>query len=149
MTRCSQVISSIINICEHNANKFEIYSLDMIRRDKMSTKATNIDLTAATDSAMRVRRLYQQLEKNSLGRVWTIQEDMLALATDVGVLGRMVMAAEGSWGYDGDEQAELKKKLPECLWWILVLSDRLGVDVTDAFTTFIDKLDTELKMNEE
>lgn len=107
----------------------------------MNTKTTNIDFKAATESAMRVRRLYQQLEENSLGRVWTIQEDMLGLVTDVGVLGRLVMAAEGSWEYDGDEQAELSRKLPECLWWILVLSDRLGVDVTDAFTSFIDKLD--------
>ncbi len=108
----------------------------------MST--TNIDLTAATERAVHVRNLYHQLEQQSLGRKWTIEEDMLGLFTDVGLVGRQVMAAEGTWGKGGDTQAELKHKLAESLWWILVLSDRLGVDISEAYTSFIDKLDTDL-----
>ena len=32
----------------------------------------------------------------------------------------------------------------ECLWWLLVLSDRLGIDITKEFKSFMDKRDTEL-----
>ncbi|WP_312560505.1 hypothetical protein [Anaerospora sp.] len=54
------------------------------------------------------------------------------------------MAAEGRWVHDGEVKPELTAKLAECLWWILVLSDRLGVDMTEAFTSFMDKLDRDL-----
>jgi len=49
-----------------------------------------IDFTKATEHAMRVRRLYQQLEKHYHENVWTTEEDMLAFSTDVGVLGRLI-----------------------------------------------------------
>lgn len=104
----------------------------------------NIDLTAAADRAMHVRRLYHKLEEHSLGRVWTVQEDMLGFFTDAGLVGRLVMAAEGTWGYGGNADAELKDKLAESLWWILVLSERLGIDISEAFTSFADRRETEL-----
>ncbi len=110
----------------------------------MSTKlpkAKAIDFTAATERAMRVRRFYQQLEERNHNGAWTTEEDMLAFSTDIGALGRLVMAAEGRWVHDREVKPELTAKLAECLWWILVLSDRLGVDLTEAFTSFMDKLD--------
>lgn len=113
----------------------------------MHTKQLNsaeFDFSAATERAMQVRRLYQQLEVNNHKSSWTTEEDMLAFTTDIGVLGRLIMAAEGRWVYNGDVPAELRSKFAECLWWILVLSDRLGVDITEAFTSFIGKLDTNL-----
>lgn len=114
----------------------------------MDTKQHNtveFDFSVATERAMHVRRLYQLLEESNHKGAWTTEEDMLAFATDIGVLGRLVMAAEGRWVYNGDVHTELKSKLAECLWWILVLSDRLGVDITEAFTSFIGSLDTNLK----
>lgn len=107
-------------------------------------KGNNADFTGATACAIRIRELYHQLEEHSLGRKWTLEEDMLGLFTDIGVLGRLVMAADGTWGYDGNVNIELKHKLSECLWWILVLSDHLNIDITDSFTTFMDKLDADL-----
>jgi hypothetical protein len=113
----------------------------------MSTKlpeGKDIDFTEATEQAMRVRRFYQQLEEHNHNGAWSIEEDMLAFTTDIGALGRLVMAAEGRWVYDGEVKPELTSKLAECLWWILVLSDRLGVNMTEAFTSFMDKLEREL-----
>lgn len=103
-----------------------------------------IDFTAATEQAVRVRRFYQQLEEHNHNGAWTTEEDMLAFTTDIGALGRLVMAAEGRWVYDGEVKSELTNKLAECLWWILVLSDRLGVNMTEAFTSFMDKLERDL-----
>ncbi|QJW47711.1 hypothetical protein HA075_19275 [bacterium BFN5] len=107
-------------------------------------ESKGIDFTAATEQAMRVRRFYQQLEEYKHNGAWTIEEDMLAFTTDIGALGRLVMAAEGRWVYDGEVKPELTNKLSECLWWILVLSDRLGINMTEAFTLFMDKLEREL-----
>ena len=106
----------------------------------------DINFTAATERAMRVRRMYQQLEEQNHKTVWTTEEDMLAFVSDVGVLARLVMASEGRWVHEGDVHAELSDKIAECQWWLLVLSDRLGIDITEGFTSFMDKRDTELEV---
>ncbi|MEV4580319.1 hypothetical protein AB0K16_44480 [Nonomuraea jabiensis] len=35
---------------------------------------------------------------------------------------------------------ELRGKLAECLWWVFVLADKLGVDMPDACKTTIGKI---------
>ncbi|WP_227013714.1 nucleoside triphosphate pyrophosphohydrolase family protein [Paenibacillus psychroresistens] len=84
------------------------------------------------------------METKSLGREWTVSEDMLGFFADVGLVGRLVMAAEGPWGYGGDVNGELKHKLAESLWWILVLSERLNVDISEAFSSFMSSTETKL-----
>lgn len=70
---------------------------------------------------------------------------MLAFSSDIGALARLLMAAQGRWVHDGDIQTELKDKIAECLWWIFVLSDRLNVDISEAFTQFIHKRGIDLE----
>ncbi|MGH2550106.1 MAG: hypothetical protein ACRDHN_11975 [Thermomicrobiales bacterium] len=109
-----------------------------------------MNLTTATERAMQIRRLYQQFELRDHGAVWTTGEDMLGLVSDVGYLARLVMAAEGRWDHDENLlPAELKGKLAECLWWILVLSNRLGIDVTEAFASTMDKIELGLASADE
>jgi NTP pyrophosphatase (non-canonical NTP hydrolase) len=115
--------------------------------DNMNSKlpgTMNIDFTAATERAMRVRRLYHKLEEQNHNTVWTPEEDMLAFVSDVGLLARLVMASEGRWVHGGNLHVDLRSKMAECLWWLLVLSDRLGIDITEEFTSFMGKLDTKL-----
>ena len=107
-------------------------------------ESKGIDFTEALEQSKRIRGLYNQLEMLSLGREWTMQEDMLGFSTDVGLLGRLVMASSGTWGYAGDEKEELKHKLSECLWWIMVLSNHFDMDITKEFQAFINKLDRKL-----
>ncbi len=103
-----------------------------------------INFTAATNRALNIRELYQQLEVRLHGRAWTPQEQMLGCVSDIGELGRLVMAAEGRWLHEGNLPRELEDKLAECLWWILVLADRLDVDLTRAFTAKMNDLDVRL-----
>ncbi|WP_400245013.1 hypothetical protein AB3U99_01395 [Niallia sp. JL1B1071] len=110
----------------------------------MNKESKEVDFTEALEQSKYIRGLYNQLEQLSLGRKWTLQEDMLGFSTDVGVLGRLVMASSGTWGYPGDEKEELKHKLSECLWWLMVLSNHLDIDITKEFQAFINKLDTNL-----
>ena len=134
ITRLVILFARKLASCQENANT--------ISHDTF--KVMNINFITATARAMHVRRLYHQIEEHINGKVWTIQEDMLGFVTDVGIVGRLVMAADGPWAYGGDVHVELESKLSECLWWILVLSARLGVDITEAFTSFVDNRDTEL-----
>jgi len=53
-------------------------------------------------------------------------------------------AAEDRWLHEGDLPREFEDKLSECLWWVLVLADHLGVDITKAFTTRMNDLDVQL-----
>jgi NTP pyrophosphatase (non-canonical NTP hydrolase) len=103
-----------------------------------------IDFTDATDRARHIRELFKQLEERLHGAAWTPQEVMLGYVYDIGELGRLVMATEGRWAHKGDLPRELEDKLSECLWWVLVLADRLGVDITTAFTAKMNDLDVEL-----
>jgi hypothetical protein len=102
------------------------------------------DFTAATARARHIRELYKRLEERLHGSAWTPQEVMLGYLYDIGKLGRLVMAAEDRWLHAGDLPRELEEKLAEYLWWVLVLADRLGVDITKAFTTKMNDLDVQL-----
>ena len=69
-----------------------------------------IDFSAAASRALHIRKLYNQLEESLHGGAWTNREDMLALSSDIGELGRLVMAAEGRWVHEGDLPKELGEK---------------------------------------
>ena len=110
----------------------------------MPTKDTSIDFTSPAARAVRIRKLYHRLEKRNHGGAWTTQEDMIGFMSDVGELGRLLMASEGRWVHTGDLPKDLGDKLAECLWWIFVLSDRLGIDISQAFSRKMDELDSSL-----
>lgn len=99
-----------------------------------------MDLAAASARAKDIRDLYEQMEERIHGSAWTPQELMVGFMQDVGDLGRMVMAAEGRWKHGDDVPGDLAHELAECLWWVLVLADRLGVDITAAFASTMDGL---------
>jgi len=110
----------------------------------MANESPTSGLGAAAERARAIRGLYHQLEVDSLGRTWTVEEDVLGLLGDVGLLSRLILAAQGTWPHGDDVPEQLQHKLAECLWWILALSDRLGVDIAEAFETFAGGVETDL-----
>lgn len=110
----------------------------------MITPGNKTGFSDAVKRSMRIRELYHELEKRKHGAPWTKQEDVVGFVHDVGELGRMVMAAEGRWMYPGDLDKDLGDKLAECLWWLFVLSERLGVDIDTAFASKIAELEGSL-----
>jgi hypothetical protein len=104
----------------------------------------NMELSTATERAMQIRGLYEQLEKRLHGTAWSPQEVFIGFGYDVGDLGRLVMASQDRWMHEGDLPKELGDKLSECLWWILVLAKRLDVDLDSAFTAKMEELDRDL-----
>jgi len=94
---------------------------------------TTPSLDAARDAALDVRKLYEVLEQRFNGKTWSLHELMLGFSNDVGYIGRLILADEGTWDIDGDAGAELAHKLAESVWWAFVLADRLGIDLDQAY----------------
>ena len=103
-----------------------------------------MDFSEAVRRSMKIRRLYHELEERNHGAAWTKQEDVIGFVYDVGELGRMVMAAEGRWVHRGDLKKDLEDKLAECVWWLCVLSERLGIDLDAAFASKMAELEGSL-----
>lgn len=105
---------------------------------------TSVDLFAASTRAMDIRARYEIMEERLNGRVWSLHELMLGFANDVGYVGRLLLAHDGTWDIDGDAQEELQHKLSESLWWVFVLADRLGIDISTAYSETMNKIATGL-----
>jgi hypothetical protein len=102
-------------------------------------------LATSREQARHVRELYETLEQRLLGRTWTVPELAVGFTNDAAYVGRLVLAAERTWDIDGDTDAELRHKLAECLWWVFVLADRLGVDLTDAYPATMSRISDGLR----
>lgn len=103
-----------------------------------------MNLKDATQRATEIRSLYAPLEQRRHGRSWNTGEIMLGFAGDVGDLAKLVQAAEGVREIP-DHQQKLAHELADCLWSVLVLADRLDVDIEKAFTTTMDHLERHLR----
>ena len=83
-------------------------------------------------TALQLNELYEQLEVKRWGRVWTTQELALGFVGDVGDLAKLVQAHIGVRTID-DCQAKLGHELSDCLWSILVLANKCGIDLQAEF----------------
>ena len=83
-------------------------------------------------SALQLNALYEQLETRRYGRVWTTQELALGFVGDVGDLAKLIQAHAGVRDID-DVQAKLGHELSDCLWSIMVLAHKCGVNLEAEF----------------
>lgn len=83
-------------------------------------------------SALQLNDLYEQLETKRYGRVWTMQELALGFVGDVGDLAKLIQAHAGVRTID-DCKAKLGHELSDCLWSILVLANKCGIDLEAEF----------------
>lgn len=67
-----------------------------------------------------------------MGNVWTTQELALGFVGDVGDLAKRIQAHSGVRDIDGC-QAKLGHELADCLWSIIVLADKCGIDLEAEF----------------
>lgn len=88
--------------------------------------------------SLELRKKYHQLELQHHGSEWTVEEDALAYLTDAGLVGRNIMSQQKRWP-KGDSEAELKHKLGENIWWLIVLAERSGIDISESVDSFLNK----------
>ena len=109
------------------------------------TTLPDSSLSSASAQALDVRALYEILEERFTGKTWSMPELMLGYSNDVGYIGRLLLAQDGTWPIDGDATAELKHKLAESLWWTFVLADKLDINIDEAFSETMGKIRTGLE----
>lgn len=95
------------------------------------------------ERARVIRAKYAAFETNRNGREWTGEELTLGFVGDVGDLVKLVQAKEGIRHADNVDEA-LAHELSDCLWSVIVLADKYGVDLESAFIKTMDGLDARL-----
>lgn len=85
-------------------------------------------------SALKLNELYEALETKLYGRAWTTAELALGFVGDVGDLAKLIQANAGIRNID-DCQAKLGHELSDCLWSIIVLAHKCGVDLEAEFSS--------------
>lgn len=104
----------------------------------------NTNLQNIKNRSMAIREKYRELELQHHGTEWNVEEDALAFLSDAGLVGRLVMSQQGRWPKAHTDE-ELKHKLGECIWWLTVLAERMGIDINEATEYFLDKTENLLK----
>lgn len=101
----------------------------------------NMDFSEIIERSIQIRESYHKLEKEHHGKEWTVEEDALAFLTDAGLVGRLTMSQQKRWPKSGDTVSELEHKLSECIWWLIVLAERMDIDINEALDDFLSKLE--------
>ena len=83
-------------------------------------------------AALQLNVLYEQLEVRRWGRAWSTQELALGFMGDGGDLAKLVQAHAGVREID-EHRAKLGHELSDCLWSIMVLANKCGVDPEAEF----------------
>lgn len=97
-------------------------------------QAGSIDMTFSDleKSALQLNGLYEQLEIKRWGRIWSTEELTLGFVGDVGDLAKLIQAHAGMRDID-DCKAKLGHELSDCLWSIMVIANKCGIDLEAEF----------------
>lgn len=97
--------------------------------------------------ARHIRSLYENYERENYGREWSTAEIVLGLMGDLGDLAKLIQAHLGIRGVPSAQELETKlsHELADCLWSILVIADKLQINLGDAFVTTMNELEKHLE----
>jgi NTP pyrophosphatase (non-canonical NTP hydrolase) len=109
------------------------------------TQGVALELKEAMASAKELRELYAELEAQRHGRSWNVEEVALGFVGDVGDLAKLVQAAAGVRRIP-DLRSRLAHELADCLWSVLVLADKLDVDLESAFSDTMLQLKNDVRV---
>lgn len=102
-----------------------------------------MNLEELTKKALHIKNLYAEYEKEKFYKEWTVEETYQGLVSDVGDLGRLVLAKEGFREVNAVDE-HMSHELAEILWATLLLAEHYNVDLTQAFTDEMKRLEDRL-----
>lgn len=105
----------------------------------------DMNFSEAVERSVQIRKNYHNLERQYHEKEWTVEEDALAFLTDAGLVGRLTMSQQGSWPTNGETESELQHKLGECVWWVIILAERMNIDISEALEKFLSKTEKQLR----
>ncbi|MEO8777367.1 MAG: nucleotide pyrophosphohydrolase [Rhodanobacter sp.] len=91
------------------------------------------------ESALKLNGLYEALEVKLYGRTWTTEELALGFVGDIGDLAKLIQANAGIRNID-DFKSKLGHELSDCLWSVIVLANKCGVDLEAEFSRNVTEL---------
>jgi hypothetical protein len=104
----------------------------------------DMDFSKIIKRSIAIRESYHKLERQYHKNEWSVEEDALAFLTDAGLVGRLTMSQQERWPKGGDTASELEHKLSECIWWLIVLAERMDIDIEKSLDGFLSKLEKQL-----
>ena len=93
--------------------------------------------------ALAIRKRYEVWEAAKYGRSWTRAELVMGFVGDVGDMVKLAMAHDGV-RHIPDHEARLAHELADCLWSVIVIADKYGVDLEQAFQNTMETLEEQL-----
>lgn len=105
----------------------------------------DMNFNEAVERSVQIRKIYHSLERQYHEKEWTVEEDALAFLTDAGLVGRLTMSQQGRWPTNGETKSELEHKLGECIWWVIILAERMNIDISEALEKFLSKTEKHLR----
>jgi NTP pyrophosphatase (non-canonical NTP hydrolase) len=99
-----------------------------------------MDLTTLQARAAAIAELYDRHNIAAGRQVWDTGDLALGFVGDVGDLAKLVMAVDGRREIP-DARRLLGHELADCLWAVLVLADRYGVDLVAEFRHMTDEIE--------
>ncbi len=90
--------------------------------------------------ALEIRKKYSQYEKKLYGKEWTREDILNGFIGDIGDLVKLTQALKGIRKIDKYEK-KLAHEISDCLWSILVLASKYGIDLEKEFLKNMDKLE--------
>src|SRR5580704_5857958 len=102
-----------------------------------------MDMQQISERALEIRAKYDQLNQRQRGVVWNEQQLMAGFVGDVGDLSKIIMAKHGLRAMD-DVDAKLAHELSDCLWSVLVLAGKYGIDLETEFHKTMSELDARI-----
>ncbi|MEA2701498.1 MAG: hypothetical protein QOE22_207 [Candidatus Parcubacteria bacterium] len=84
------------------------------------------------EEALKLKKEYEKFENRESFRPWGVEEIYESMVSDVGDLGRLVLAKQGFRDMP-DLEKNLAHELAEILWATLILAKTYDVDLEKAF----------------
>lgn len=102
-----------------------------------------MNLKELQQRAIEIRKRFAAYERQQGSPVWDTREVMEGFIVDVGDLMKLIMGQQGLRKVD-DLDAKIAHELADCLWCILVLANKLDVDLEKAFADTMDSLEASI-----
>lgn len=106
-----------------------------------------MDIGELQARAVEIARMYDRSHRAAGRQEWSTGDVALGFVGDVGDLAKLVMAVDGRRVIP-DAEARLGHELADCLWSVLVLADRYGVDLVAEFAEMTDGIEHHLRLDE-
>lgn len=106
-----------------------------------------MDFEEVKQRALEIRKKYEEFEKEKWGKIWGKEQLLQGFIVDVGDLTRIIMQKEG-WR-KSSAAGEIEHELVDCLWCVIVLADKYGVDLEKEFKKTMDQLEERIAKRED